>query len=66
MKKSGYEPTEVWNSYLAGKRMTLDDVNKGKNVGLTTQYESALLLECTKFNLNDMRRVNDKKIRIIL
>jgi pentatricopeptide repeat protein len=67
MKKSGYEPTEVcMNSYLAGKRMTLDDVNKGKNVGLTTQYESALLLECTKYNLNDMRRVNDKKIRIIL
>jgi hypothetical protein len=67
MKKSGYEPTEVcMNSYLAGKRLTLDGVDKGKNVGLTNQYESALLLECTKYNLNDKRRVNDKKIRIIL
>jgi pentatricopeptide repeat protein len=67
MKKSGYEPTEVcMNSYLAGKRMTLDGVDNGKNVGLTNQYESALMLECTKYNLNDKRRVNDKKIRIIL
>lgn len=67
MKKSGYEPTDVcMNSYLAGKRMALNDDDRGKNVGLTNQFESALLLECTKYNLNDKRRVNDKKIRIIL
>lgn len=67
MKKSGYKPTEVcMNSYLAGKRMALNDDDKGKNVGLTNQFESALLLECTEYVLNDKRRVNDKKIRIIL
>jgi pentatricopeptide repeat protein len=67
MKKSGYEPTEVsLNSYLAGKRMALNGSDGGKNMGLSNQYESALLLECTKYNLKDKRRLNDQKIRIIL
>jgi pentatricopeptide repeat protein len=67
MKKSGYEPTEVsLNSYLAGKRMALNGSDGGKNMGLSNQYESALFLECTKYNMKDKRRVNDKKIRIIL
>ena len=67
MKKSGYEPTEVsLNSYLAGKRMALNGNDGGKNMGLSNQYESALFLECTKYNTKDKRRLNDQKIRIIL
>ncbi|KAL3808692.1 hypothetical protein ACHAXA_000178 [Cyclostephanos tholiformis] len=67
MKKSGYEPTEVsLNSYLAGKRMALDGSDGVKNMGLSNQYESALSLECTKYNTKDRRREKDKKIRIIL
>jgi hypothetical protein len=67
MKKSGYEPTEVsLNSYLAGKRITLNGSDGDKNIALSNQYESALSLECTKYNTKDKRRANDKKIRIIL
>jgi pentatricopeptide repeat protein len=67
MKKSGYEPTEVsLNSYLAGKRITLNGSDGDKNIGLSNQYETALFLECTKYNAKDRRRANDKKIRIIL
>lgn len=66
MKKSGYEPTEVsLNSYLAGKRMASDGNGGDKNRGLSDQYESALALECTKYNMNDKRRANERKIRII-
>ena len=65
--KAGVDPTEVTlNSYLAGKRMTLDGATEEKNLGLRRQYESLLTVECTKYSSFDKRRQNDKKIRIIL
>ena len=67
MAKAGSDPTEVTlNSYLAGKRMTLDGASEEKNLGLRRQYESLLTVECTKYSSSDRRRQNDKKIRIIL
>jgi hypothetical protein len=67
MNKAGVEPTEVTlNSYLAGKRITLGGTEDGKSMGLTNQYETLLSVECTKYNIRDKRRVNEKKIRIIL
>ena len=67
MNKAGVEPTEVTlNSYLAGKRITLGGTEDGKSMGLTNQYEALLSVECTKYNIRDKRRVNEKKIRIIL
>ncbi|KAL3760498.1 hypothetical protein ACHAWU_001833 [Discostella pseudostelligera] len=67
MNKAGVEPTEVTlNSYLAGKRVALDGIEDGKSMSLMNQYETLLSVECTKYNTKDKRRVNDRKIRIIL
>jgi len=68
MNKSGVKPTEITlNSYHAGKRITLEGSNdSNKNIGLRNQYESLLSVECTKFSSKDKRRVNERKIRIIL
>ena len=66
MTKAGVEPTEVTlNSYNSGKRIALENGNNS-NKGLQNQYESLLAVECTKYNSKDKRRVNDRKIRIIL
>ena len=66
MIKAGVEPTEVTlNSYNSGKRIALENGNNS-NKGLQNQYESLLAVECTKYNSKDKRRVNDRKIRIIL
>ncbi len=67
MNKAGVEPNEVTlNSYLAGKRIALGGNEDGKSMSLTNQYETLLSVECTKYNTRDKRRVNEKKIRIIL
>jgi len=67
MAKAGVDPTEVsLNSYLAGKRTTLNGASEEKNLGLRRQYESLLTVECTKYSSFDKRRQHDKRIRIIL
>jgi hypothetical protein len=75
MNKEGIESNEVaLNCYRSGKRtrQKLAKLNNEaeKNVGLglamSKQFESVLLVECTKFDENDKRRAGEKRVRIIL
>jgi len=76
MKKGGVEPTEMELScYNTGKRkretlLSNDYFDKGisntiKDM-LNDQYEKLLILECSQFDKDDVRRQNDLKIRIII
>lgn len=64
MTKEGVEPTEASiNAYNAGSRLTKTGKEKIRFHG---QYENLLLVECTKYDSNDRRRVADKRVRIII
>jgi len=64
MAKEGVEPTEAaLNTYNAGAREKKEGLEK---VRLHGQYENLLLVECTKYDSNDRRRLTDKRVRIIL
>ena len=64
MAKEGVDPTEAaLNTYNAGARIRKEGLGK---VPLHGQYENLLLVECTKYDSNDRRRLTDKRVRIIL
>ena len=64
MGKEGVEPTEAaLNTYNAGARLRRPNKDK---VRLHSQYENLLLVECTKYDSNDKRRLLDRKVRIII
>lgn len=64
MVREGVEPTEAaLNTYNTGARERQEDLQK---VRLHGQYENLLLVECTKYDSNDRRRLTDKRVRIIL
>jgi len=64
MVREGVEPTEAaLNTYNSGARERQEDSQK---VRLHGQYENLLLVECTKYDSNDRRRLTDKRVRIIL
>ena len=74
MNKDGIEPNEVaLNCYRSGKRMREklaklnNEIEKKGGLGLaiSQQFESILLVECTKFDENDKRRAGEKRVRII-
>ena len=64
MTKEGLEPTEATlNAYNAGARLRDMDLEK---VRLHTQYEKLLLIECSNYCPNDKRKLNEKRVRIII
>ena len=64
MKKEGVEPTETQlQCYNAGKRQA--DLKSTTKFSLSTQFETLLAVECTKYIKSDVRRKKDKKIKII-
>jgi pentatricopeptide repeat protein len=82
MNKDGIEPNETsLNSYRSGSRtqQKLDEIMKdegGFGMGFRTtiartlklreQFESLLVVECTKYDQNDHRRDGEQRVRIIL
>ncbi|CAJ1951580.1 unnamed protein product [Cylindrotheca closterium] len=80
MRKEGLEPNEIsLNGYKAGKRQQEElDGHKDTNYNLGAwfkflpkpnmiqQYESLLYVECTKYNPDNRRTSNDRRVRIIL
>jgi len=64
MSKEGVEPTEAaLNTYNSGARLR----DQGKErVRLHGQYENLLLVECAKYDSRDRRRLNEKRLRIII
>jgi hypothetical protein len=75
MNKEGIESNEVaLNCYRSGKRTRQklaklnNEVEKNGGLGLamSKQFESVLLVECTKFDENDKRRSGEQRVRIIL
>ena len=64
MTKEGLEPTEAaLNAYNAGARLRAMDLEK---VRLHSQYEKLLLIECSNYCPNDKRKLNEKRVRIII
>ena len=62
-----YEHSEAnLNSYYGGKRIATNGNDSRRRLDLKNQFESLLTVECTKYTMDDKRRVGDKKIRIIL
>ena len=81
MNKDGIEPNETsLNSYRSGCRIQqkLDERNKEvvggigfrttieRTFKLREQFESLLVVECTKYDQNDRRRDGEQRVRIIL
>jgi hypothetical protein len=75
MSKEGLEPDEVaLKCYQSGKKVQqqqfLDVSNTGKDITfkfrLVDQYESILMVECTKYDCNDQRRMGELRVRIIV
>lgn len=73
MNKDGLEPNEAsLNSYRSGSRIFQRSQNGGfattleRKLKLIEQYESLLLVECTKYDSDDRRRVGERRVRIIL
>lgn len=73
MNKEGLEPNEnCLNSYRSGRRVQKLEEGIGfrssfeRKLKLIEPYESLLMIECTKYDRNDSRRANDKRVRIIL
>ena len=77
LRKEGLEASEVsLHSYQAGKRER--PTNEGNprlrrisqimasTWRMVAPYEEILFVECTKYEANDKRRSNDKRVRIIL
>jgi len=73
MKTEGLEPSETaLNCYLAGKRqrhkewvLLNGNVSVPSLIMLENHYENILIVECSQFDVNDRRRMGDKKVRII-
>jgi len=69
MKTEGLEPSETaLNCYLAGKRQRHKEwvlLNGNVSIMLENHYENILIVECSQFDVNDRRRMGDKKVRII-
>lgn len=68
LRKEGLEPNEVclnsyWKGRLVASKKKSSFVQKLQMVEL---YESLLYVECTKYNKNDRRRKDDKRVRIII
>lgn len=64
MNKEHEEPNETtYNSYLKGKEARGD---AAKAIRLSGPYESLLEVECFKYDPNDQRRSNERRIRIIV
>lgn len=64
MSKEGVDPTEAaLNTYNAGARSRKEDKDK---VPLHGQFENLLLVECSKYDSNDSRKMSDKRVRIII
>ncbi|KAL3938326.1 MAG: hypothetical protein SGBAC_006741 [Bacillariaceae sp.] len=80
MNKEGIEPNEIsLNSYKAGKRHQEElngqnDDDRGRSrwlkflpkPNMIEQYESLLFIECTKYNPENKRTSNERRVRIIL
>ena len=75
MNKEGLEVNEMaLNCYRSGKRtrrrlLELPDGIKeetGIKLALIRQFESVLLVECTRYDRNDKRRAGEKRVRIII
>jgi hypothetical protein len=71
MNKEGVEPTEIsLNCYRSGKRVRQKDGKSGfsllQQINLIDPYESLMYVECTKYDLNDMRRSGERRVRIIV
>jgi hypothetical protein len=71
MNKEGVEPTEIsLNCYRSGKRVRQKDAKSGfsllQQINLIDPYESLMYVECTKYDLNDMRRSGERRVRIIV
>jgi pentatricopeptide repeat protein len=73
MSKDGLEPNETsLNSYRSGSRIFQRSQGGGfastleRKLKLIEQYESLLLVECTKYDRDDRRRVGERRVRIIL
>ena len=72
MNKEGVPVNEMaLQCFQAGKRTGIaeaasDDSQRKKAVTFFEQFESLLLVECTKYETNDKRREGDKRVRIIL
>ncbi|KAI2508054.1 Pentatricopeptide repeat domain [Fragilaria crotonensis] len=72
MNKEGVPVNEMaLQCFQAGKRTGIieaerDESQRKKAVAFCEQFESLLLVECTKYDANDKRREGDKRVRIIL
>jgi hypothetical protein len=75
MDKEGLEVNEMaLNCYRSGKRARqklaeLDDSieeKTGIKLALIEQFESVLLVECSRYDMNDKRRAGEKRVRIIM
>lgn len=75
MNKEGLEVNEMaLNCYRSGKRtrqrlLGLHDgieEKAGIKFALIKQFESVLLVECTRYDRNDIRRAGEKRVRIII
>ena len=75
MNKDGIEPNEAsLNSYRSGSRRNDRDGDVGmgfrttieRTLKLKEQFESLLVVECTKYDQNDRRRDGEQRVRIIL
>ena len=66
MMKDGIEPKEMTlNCYNSGARIR-KSFGLSEVIRMMDQYENLLTIECTKYNQNDERRKNEKRLRIIL
>ena len=76
MGKEGLEPSEsALNCYNAGKRIRETAAAGGRagrgerddvvRLRMEDQYESLLMIECTKYDQNDRRRSDERRVRII-
>ncbi len=72
MNKEGVPVNEMaLQCFQAGKRTGIteaerDESPRKKAVAFCEQFESLLLVECTKYDANDKRREGDERVRIIL
>lgn len=75
MNKEELEVNEMaLNCYRSGKRTRQELANQnngpqeksGIGLALSKHFESVLLVECTKFEKNDRRRLGEKRVRIII
>ena len=66
MVKDGLEPKEMTlNCYNSGARIRKSS-GFSEVIRMGDQYETLLTIECSKYNQNDFRRKDEKRLRIIL